>query len=180
MTTSHPLTPRAQRAFARTEKAVAAAREDFAAAQSALQKALARGVDVEATLSQATDVLSDVPGTPLPKTLGPEEAAVERVYDRLGELLDTCKEYDAIHHELEVDTCLADAATNIHFRPFQLFLIWLAGKVLYSNPPYSHIELCLRMLRRLIAWAPATRATVILPHRPWAPSHFGVEGGLAG
>ena len=113
MTTSHPLTPRAQRAFARTEKAVAAAREDFAAAQSALQKALARGVDVEATLSQATDVLSDVPGTPLPKTLGPEEAAVERVYDRLGELLDTCKEYDAIHHELEVDTCLADAATNI-------------------------------------------------------------------
>ena len=66
MTTSHPLTPRAQRAFARTEKAVAAAREDFAAAQSALQKALARGVDVEATLSQATDVLSDVPGTPLP------------------------------------------------------------------------------------------------------------------
>ena len=113
MTTSHPLTPRAQRAFARTEKAVAAAREDFAAAQSALQKALARGVDVEATLSQATDVVSDVPGTPLPKTLGPEEAAVERVYDRLGELLDTCKEYDAIHHELEVDTCLADAATTI-------------------------------------------------------------------
>ncbi|GHP11295.1 hypothetical protein PPROV_001002300 [Pycnococcus provasolii] len=94
MTTSHPLTPRAQRAFARTEKAVAAAREDFAAAQSALQKALARGVDVEATLSQATDVLSDVPGTPLPKTLGPEEAAVERVYDRLGELLDTSGPFD--------------------------------------------------------------------------------------
>ncbi|XRB10868.1 hypothetical protein RI054_01g06820 [Pseudoscourfieldia marina] len=110
---THPLTPRAQRAFARTAQAVSAARADFAAAQSALQKALARGVDVEATLSQATDVISEVPGTPLPKTLGPEEAAVERVYDRLGELLDTCKEYDTLHHELEVDTCLADAATNI-------------------------------------------------------------------
>ena len=110
---THSLTPRAQRAFARTAQAVSAARADFAAAQSALQKALARGVDVEATLSQATDVISEVPGTPLPKTLGPEETAVERVYDRLGELLDTCKEYDAIHHELEVDTCLADAATNI-------------------------------------------------------------------
>ena len=80
MTTSQPLSPRAQRAFARTEKAVAAARADFAAAQSALQKALARGVDVEATLSQATDVIAEVPGTPLPKTLGPEEAAVERGY----------------------------------------------------------------------------------------------------
>ena len=60
---------------------------------------MARGVDVEATLSQATDVIAEVPGTPLPKTLGPEEAAVGKVYDRLGELLDTCKEYDSVHRD---------------------------------------------------------------------------------